>query len=210
MDTKVIHEWPNIAVTTRYGTLADALSNSNHRTVVRMNQTHSNRWVDVSNLTRVSGEKTGINEFTVTDVDALITRGAQILVVKTADCLPAMIWHPSGYRAAIHAGRKGTELGIVKKVAKHLVSVCGSRHPFGVWFGPRICAGCYQIDPVHEIYFDLALHNTMQLDAVFGRNNYTLIDTKYCTACQNDIFFSYRKEQTPNRIFSVFYPPRVS
>ena len=42
--------------------------------------------------------------------DALITTQKNAaLVVRTADCLPILIYHSSGIIAAIHAGRKGTE-----------------------------------------------------------------------------------------------------
>ena len=46
--------------------------------------------------------------------DAMITNLTALpLQLYTADCLPILFYHPSGVIGAVHAGRKGTELGVL-------------------------------------------------------------------------------------------------
>ncbi len=137
-------------------------------------------------------------------VDASFTRVPNILLtVRSADCLPILFTHPSGWVGGIHAGRVGTELGITHRVFEHFVQHLNLKDGFEIWFGPCICEACYQIDPLLDIHYNLVKQNLSQLSALLDLSQSTVIQSGYCTSCRNDLFYSYRKEKTTLRMYSV-------
>ncbi|NBV83247.1 laccase domain-containing protein [bacterium] len=189
-----------IVVTTRRQSLEltlDALGLTNVP-LIRMHQTHSATIGVVD--TPIPPGTTWLD-----NTDAIVSNQPGVLAIKTADCLPVIISHPSGWTAAIHAGRRGTESGITQKAAEMIANRAGTTDGFSAWLGPRICVNCYQIDPVTDLHFDLVHRNRTQLFTVFG-SALTIDDCGHCTACRNDLFFSYRKEATSERIFSIKIP----
>lgn len=197
--TPYLLQYPNgIFVTTRNITLDAALAQMalSYTTIIRMHQTHS------ANVSIIDTPVHPKSTLWIDDTDAIISNQPATLLIKTADCLPVIITHPSGWKAAIHAGRRGTESEITMKTAAMLIEASGYADGYHAWFGPRICKSCYQIDPVANAHFDLFRHNFDQLHSVFGPVGVTVLDTDYCTSCRNDLFFSYRKEATAERIFS--------
>lgn len=116
------------------------------------------------------------------------------LQVKTADCLPILIYHPRPVIAAIHAGRKSTQLQILSNACRLLKNNFGVADQLSVWFGPAICAECYQIDRHTDAHYDLIAENTQQLRAHFSPDQAAIFTTELCTAHHNDQFFSYRAE----------------
>jgi hypothetical protein len=206
-DKPLAFEWADpfknhIFVTTRHTHLPLALDQmgiSNHP-FARMHQTHSS---NVATITSPSTPEDGM--IWHNDIDALITNQPIGLIVKTADCLPILISHTSGWKAGIHAGRVGTEKKITMKTIQHLVQATGSSSGYWVWFGPRICKECYQIDPITDARYNLVQENQCQLDIILGSDGYHLLDTGECTVCKNDTYFSYRNEKTTERIFSGIY-----
>ena len=79
----------------------------NNSPLIQMNQTHSNH----------SEEITTKQSKMIEDTDAIYTTQENILLtVKTADCLPILIFHPKPLIAVIHAGRKGTDQHITTSV----------------------------------------------------------------------------------------------
>jgi polyphenol oxidase len=196
--TPYLLQYPNgIFLTTRHITLDAALAQMSisDTPIIRMHQTHS------ANVSIIDTPVQPKSTLWIDDTDAIISNQPAILLIKTADCLPVIITHPSGWKAAIHAGRRGTESEITMKTAAMLIEASGYADGYQAWFGPRICESCYQIDPVGDVHFDLVSHNKIQLLSVLG-DGVTILDTDYCTVCSNDIFFSYRKEATAERIFS--------
>ncbi|HEX7018280.1 MAG TPA: polyphenol oxidase family protein, partial [Patescibacteria group bacterium] len=108
------------------------------------------------------------------------------------DCVPLLLYHePSGTIGVIHAGRKGTELGITEKTLKQLPSTEGPLH---VWLGPHICEQCYQINRETNEHYNLLRQNLNQMYNVFEKSNLRLNFASDCTAHNNDKFYSYRKE----------------
>ncbi|MEW5901645.1 MAG: polyphenol oxidase family protein, partial [Acidobacteriota bacterium] len=80
--------------------------------------------------------------------DAMIThRPGIFLVVKTADCLPALLVD-EGNRviAAVHCGWKGTRLRLLQRVVRSMAEYSGS-DPSRLLaaFGPCIGGGCYEV-----------------------------------------------------------------
>lgn len=79
--------------------------------------------------------------------DALVTRAAGLaLVVMVADCVPVLLADPlAPVVAAVHAGRRGVELGVVT-AALHAMQDCGARpERVYAWLGPSIGGCCYEV-----------------------------------------------------------------
>jgi YfiH family protein len=149
--------------------------------------------------------------------DAAVTnRNDAILSIRTADCVPILLFSP-GAAAAVHAGWRGTLDGTVKNAVEALVELRGCRaDSILAALGPCIHSCCYQVgrdvwEPftknfrpdVHIIrdedhYLDLVTANRAWLlrSGVHAANIDVL---KHCTHCSSDLFFSYRREASAGR-----------
>ncbi len=80
--------------------------------------------------------------------DALISTGIQEAVwVCSADCVPVLIGdHQTGQVAAIHAGWRGTALGITPLTVKKLLAQGSQLPDLGIALGPAISGAHYQVD----------------------------------------------------------------
>jgi len=150
--------------------------------------------------------------------DALMTdRNGILLTVRTADCLPILLFDPENNAvAAVHCGWKGTSVGLAFKVVNALKKRYGSS-PSAIMaaLGPCIEADCYEVgeDVIsafksqnmpadsyfpHKIHsgkylFDLKLANEKQLlDA--GINQLNIFSMDKCTYCESALF-SFRRDQ---------------
>ena len=152
------------------------------------------------------------------DCDALFTRTPGVaLTVFSADCCPILLHcTASGTIAAVHAGWRGTALGIVKKTVAAMQEACGAvPAEIHAAIGPCISRCCFKTDadvpdamraalgaaadPAIEFYPDSgkyhvdlkALNRTwLQLAGVPDSQ----IDTcSLCTCCREDLFFSHRR-----------------
>lgn len=135
--------------------------------------------------------------------DAVITTIPNIrLVVKTADCLPILIYHPLPLIAAIHAGRKSTDLNIFEKTLVTIKTQFKIQNNLSIWFGPHIHEKQYEIDASIKKHYNLAIKNKTQLLNVFPENTHTFFQLNKCTITNNNEFFSFRKEKTKERHYS--------
>jgi len=147
--------------------------------------------------------------------DAIITNRANLAIcIKTADCVPVFLVDPVKKAiAAVHAGWKGTALGITDKVARLMKSQYGSEpRELLAAIGPSIGSCCYEVDePAYNAFrthnsfesflspgkkknrwmLDLVEANRLQLlDAGLAADH---IDASgWCTTCNPDAFFSHR------------------
>ncbi len=153
-----------------------------------------------------------------------------LLGVQTADCLPVLIADErTGAFAAIHAGWRGTLAGILARTVEQMQQEYDSQ-PAGLLaaFGPAIGACCFEVGPevlaqfrekynyTEELiakrladgraYLDLNRANQMQL-VESGLLAERIYESRLCTVCRNDLFFSYRRErgsdQPVGRLFGV-------
>ena len=148
--------------------------------------------------------------------DGLITDNTNTaLCLKFADCTPLMFYNPITKAGAVsHAGWRGTAAKIgVKTVLK----MGGNPEDIIAVIGPAIGLCCYEVsDDVKskllmtvkdtdklsvKNHVDLKAINARQLQEIGVKN----IDVcPYCTSCDNDLFFSYRKENgTPERHYAI-------
>ncbi len=156
--------------------------------------------------------------------DAVVTRLPGILLgVQAADCLPLLLADPvTGAVAAIHAGWRGTVGLIVARTLETMQRSFGTHPPdVLVALGPAIGPCCFEVGPevaarfeaidpltrTHllsaptpdgKAHLDLNLANLHQLLQT-GVHPDHVYDCKYCTACHNDLFFSYRFERGTER-----------
>ncbi len=150
--------------------------------------------------------------------DAVITQQKGLLVgVKTADCVPVLLGDAAtGAVAAVHAGWRGTQSGILGHALKQMRDEFGTQ-PADIHaaIGPAALACCYQIGPEviaaftekftyadalfnehhgGHAHIDLHRANRQQL-ADAGVPAANIYAAPLCTMCRTDLFFSYRREK---------------
>ena len=154
----------------------------------------------------------------IPSTDALVTDVPGITLMTThADCVP-IFFYDSGTRtiAIAHAGWKGTSAHIARKTVEVLVNEyhCQPHHMLTA-IGPSIGPCCYQISSemadeainkfpgaqkcIREttpgaLYFNLRQANKEELKGA-GIKDTHIYCSRLCTACNVNLFFSYRKEK---------------
>ena len=142
-----------------------------------------------------------------------------------ADCVPVILYDPEKHVVGvIHAGRKGTQMSIVSKTISMLSKVYGSRSQgcgdgsgAGDW-GLLLRGGGFLYRAVPENYrgwedfvtansqsrfmLDLLKANAMDGERA-GISKENIHRSGECTSCNNDRWFSYRREGTTGRIVSL-------
>jgi polyphenol oxidase len=161
--------------------------------VVRPKQVHGN------SVTTVSGEATPAPG----EADAIVTsvRGVAPAVI-TADCLPIVIASSTAV-AAVHAGWRGLDAGLIAKAVAALREVSGGVMTAAIGPGAGVC--CYEVgDDLHRRFnahcqdfrsganLDLnAIARVQLMEAGVAR----IHDTEICTICGDpELTFSYRRE----------------
>ncbi len=158
------------------------------------------------------------------ETDGLIVNEPDIAVfLNFADCTPLIFYDEVKKIGAIsHAGWRGTAANIATKTIHKMIDEFGSNPKnISAAVGPAIGICCYNVgEEVYdrlrttvsdfsglyeirngEIYVDLKNINARQI-LECGVENIDI--APYCTCCNNDLFFSYRKENaTTNRHSAV-------
>jgi YfiH family protein len=141
-------------------------------------------------------------------------RGAH-LAVRTADCVPILLAARDGsYVAAVHAGWRGTAQRIVGHAVRVLAEHGCDPEELVAASGPSIGVCCYPVSPdvagavadacgvtleaiarrePGQIRLDLQAANREQMLAA-GIPEDSIHQAPWCTACEADLFFSYRRE----------------
>jgi len=153
----------------------------------------------------------------ISNTDALITNQKGVLLTSSyADCTPILLLDPVQEVVGLaHAGWRGTVKKIVQKTILKMKEVYGTKSSdLLVGLGPAIGECCYQVDGkvIKKLanYFNnwenfvtedgynrwklnLAKVNQAQLQEIgVGVENIT--DSGFCTSCQEQLFFSYRRD----------------
>lgn len=171
------------------------------------------------------------------DTDGLIiTKPNQTIRLKFADCTPLIFYNPKTNIGAIsHAGWRGTAQKIGVKTVQKMCrgvnvnqsgmtlqnnSIKGAKDIIAI-IGPAIGLCCYEVsDEVKEKLLATVQNSTglykdrnVDLKAINARQLQEIGVEKidicpYCTSCDNDLFYSYRKENgTTNRHYAVLRLP---
>lgn len=154
------------------------------------------------------------------EADALIlTNYEQAVFLNFADCTPLVAFDKKqNIAAVIHAGWKGTVGKIGAKTILKMQDEFGTNiEDIRVAVGPAISVCCYE---VKEDVFNMSMISVANNQGLYEiRNGKIYVNLKeinkrqleeigvkhidicpYCTSCNNDLFFSYRKEgETTNR-----------
>ena len=146
--------------------------------------------------------------------DALITNVPGItLVVFTADCTPILLHDPvTGAVGAVHAGWRGTAMGIVAKTVNAMVEAYGcDPKNIRAAIGPNIGQCCFETDadvpdalkdalgPEMEAHIrksgEKYYVNLKEANALWLRRCgvFNIEISTLCTACRQDLFWSHRK-----------------
>jgi YfiH family protein len=155
--------------------------------------------------------------------DALVTNApGQTIGVRTADCVPILLADTRTRAvAAVHAGWRGTASLIVEKTIEQLKQNYGTEPTDLIAaIGPSIRECCYEVDANVADKFlawpdtvgnfegtkphvDLARANFLQM-VKMGVPASCVFDSKLCTGCRADLFFSFRREPAnPGRMMSM-------
>jgi polyphenol oxidase len=244
-----------------------------------LNQTHSNRVVNLDLINHGKRPNSTLKQLNATsqclkinseqiesedafkpetvisplEYDASITTCHQkVCVVLTADCLPILVTNKQGtFVAAVHAGWRGVENGILKNIIKTSAS---NPHDILIYIGPAICQKHFEVghevmeqfiklDPENSNFFikrsmPNTLDNKCQNKNLYSNNvmgSYLLRndkDDKYscdlaeiaklqllklgvfdsniylsniCTYCNENLFYSYRKQNITGRFASLIW-----
>lgn len=185
----------------------------NFENFINPSQTHS---------VNIETAKSGKSDYP--DCDGLIlTNKEQAVFLNFADCTPVIIFDEKlNIGAVSHAGWRGTAGKISALTVQKMVEEFGSNpSDLKAAIGPAISFCCYNVG---EDVLEKLLSTISDTEGVWeNRNGEFFVDLKeinrrqlleagvkqvdvcpYCTVCDNDIFFSYRKENaTTNRHSAV-------
>ena len=185
-----------------------------------VNQTHSDK------VLLLDDSFSSPQESKKVEADALLTNiPNKPIGVFTADCLPILIYDPrQSVIGVIHAGRRGSEQGIVFKVVEEMDRAYGSKpEELVVGFGPAIGGCCYEVDescilPFKKFSFDkeswcrpgasgkyfldLIEVNKMQCERA-GLHRGNIFPVNHCTCCSLSGMYSYRREGETGRILTA-------
>jgi polyphenol oxidase len=180
------------------------------RPLLYLNQIHGREviWIEEQHL----GEMPPVGQG-----DGLLTTLRQpILAVKTADCLPILLYdRESGAIGAIHAGWAGTLKGVLAAALDQLAQrLHSSLRQLVVAFGPAIRACCYQVPAERLALFGESplFSDCPELAAMLRRGRLDLAqlnrhllrcrgiadaqldDLSICTHCSSEDLASFRRD----------------
>ena len=196
--------------TVHYGTMRDAVNREmfcsragiDFKRLVTLEQTHSTDII-------IATERHGGQQFPT--ADGLITIVPKLpLGVFTADCIPVfMADTQKRIVAMVHAGWRGVARGIIVQAATILKRDFNS-NPADIHalLGPHMMKCCFEIGDEVRTAFNLPAQQThADVTAIAVKQ---LVDagitqvsvSPYCTAHQKDLFFSFRRDKTTDRMMS--------
>ena len=109
------------------------------------------RQVHSNNIALVAGNS-GVNFYDETD--GLIGEKGDVLVIKSADCLPVIVYdNIKECIAAVHSGWKGTANSIVKEAITKMLSLGSNASELKIYVGPHIQKTSFEVmDDVKNVF----------------------------------------------------------
>lgn len=176
--------------------------------ILTLQQIHSNRVIIVTDDIKRAGRNT-------IEGDALITNEPGLMIgIRTADCVPCLLYDPvNRVIASVHIGWRGLVGGIIQNTIAELTKNYKTDvSQLVMALGPAICGKCFEIGPdVAQIFRDQFGDKVELIKGQTDRYyvdlrqgcNLTLADLgvesskidclTYCTSCQPDLLYSYRR-----------------
>lgn len=185
-------------------------SKIDYQTLVVAQQTHS------ANIALYQSKKS-LSLKKIDTVDGLITdKKRVVLVVRTADCLPAVFVDKKNDLVGIsHQGWAGTLKGLIQKMIKKMIKMGSRKKDIFIALGPSIGGCCYHIDKNRYSLFLKEFNRYSDKIFNFYRGkpylnlpflNYLLLVEigipkenidffPFCTQCDKNHFFSFRRDR---------------
>lgn len=187
-----------------------------------LNQVHGNRVVTVA---------PGLAPLPRRQADAgCIEQPGDGVAVLTADCLPVLLCARDGHvAAAAHAGWRGLLNGVLENTVR-VMGVRGSN--LMAWLGPAIGPCCFEVGDEVKAAFMAATRPAAEsqtaiasaFESVTSKPGKSLMDIyavarqrllaagvsdihggAHCTVCENEQFYSYRRDGKTGRMASLIY-----
>jgi len=180
--------------------------------LVTVSQIHGDRLLIIKETLQDKGKSNPL------EYDGIITARPGIPIgIKTADCVPVLLAdRRRRVVGAVHAGWKGTALGIAARaVGVFMEGFSSTPGDILAIIGPAIGPCCYEVDGAVFNQFnnrregtsaftdgredgkwmlDLSAANRSQLEGA-GIPRENIFSADICTSCRRDIFFSHRGEK---------------
>ena len=162
------------------------------------------------------------------EADAVVTADVDlVLAVHTADCVPVVAWSPTGVIAAVHAGWRGLEAGIIEATWSAMSDLGATDIRFHL--GPHIGVECYefgddQLDHLVDRFGDRVRGATLDgagaldlreathaaIERVTGRPAPPRARPRpqwsaNCTACDDRRWFSHRARAEDERMATLIW-----
>ncbi|RJR15547.1 peptidoglycan editing factor PgeF [Candidatus Microgenomates bacterium] len=175
----------------------------NSEQLVAMQQVHASKVAVVSNVQKNK---------TILDTDGMVTNEKNLfLAVNIADCVPLFLYDPiSKVIGVAHSGWKGTKENIAKNLVRTMLKEGAVLETIVAAIGPHIGACCYTILEERAALFNdwednglwhndeawhLDIGSIVKEQLINEGINFQHIDAPIaCTSCQNETYFSFRKE----------------
>lgn len=122
----------------------------------------------------------GINFYD--DTDGLIGEKGAVLVIKSADCLPVIVYDYVNKRiAAVHSGWKGTANSIVKEAIQKMMGLGSRAEDLKIYVGPHIQKNSFEVKSDVKDVFE---KNFSYEDIIFKKDEtHYLIDLGQVVKC---------------------------
>lgn len=169
------------------------------------------RQVHSNNIVHVNGNG-DVNFYDETD--GLIGTKDDVLVIKSADCLPVIVYDSVNKRiAAVHSGWKGTANSIVKEAIAKMVGLGSSAADLKIYVGPHIQKASFEvmedvknvfemnfsyegiIEKKDETHYLIDLGKVVKLDAISMGAKEENIYVSNVDTVTDERFHSYRRDK---------------
>jgi len=182
--------------------------------ILTLKQIHSNK------THAVTGSQIPANESI--EGDAMMTQQPKVVIgIRTADCVPIIVFDPKQkVVAAIHAGWRGVIAGVIENIIVQMQKEFkSSPDELVAVLGPALCIDCFEVGPeVAEKFVEKfgskinfkkgkgdrwhpdLREGCVEVLKTLGIKEENLESLPYCTSCNNDLLFSYRKGDREERM----------
>jgi polyphenol oxidase len=147
-----------------------------------------------------------IKNLEIPEADGIISENSgDILVIRSADCVPVLISSKEGIFAAVHAGWKGLAGGIIGRCIS-MMRKMGANN-IDVAIGPGIGPCCFRVGNevaqvlaspflrIENSFKYVDLWETAKSQALSASvEGYKISVLRICTCCRENLFFSYRRQ----------------
>ena len=175
-----------------------------------MDQVHGNR---VQSISSVSSP--------IIETDALVSASDNLILgILSADCMPIAISKKDGsVFAIIHAGWRGLISGVIQTCLSAFIK---DDIKLTAWIGPSISGGFYEVgSELYDAFMKSDEHSQSNFKRVnpkkwlfdlngeakriLKNHNVEVHVSNQCTYTNHDLFYSYRRDQTENRLLTMIW-----